>query len=307
MVRSLLAGRAGAVTLGLAADRILGEPPAAVHPVAHFGRAMEGMEGALWADRRRSGILYAASGLALAAGAGAVLAKGGRPALAAATFVAVAGRALCEAAAEVDRALEEGDLPHARHLLRNLVGRETDHLDEPEVVRAAVESVAENTVDAVTAPLLWALAGGTAGVLAYRAVNTLDAMVGHHSDRYERFGWASARADDAANWIPARLTAVAVAAVRPRRAGAVIHAVRRQAGAHPSPNAGVVEAAFAAALGVTLGGVNDYAGRTEARPPLGSGAGPQRRHIAAACRLSRHATAALGVSMLAATSATGPA
>src|SRR5204863_6463621 len=124
------------------------------------------------------------------------------------------------------------------------VGRDPSELDESGVARAVVESVAENTVDAVVAPACWAAVFGAPGVLAHRAVNTLDAMVGHRSARYARFGWAAARLDDGAAWVPARLTAVLVALVRPRAARLVWQAVRRDAPAHPSPNAGVAEAAF---------------------------------------------------------------
>ena len=297
MVTGRLPGRVAALWLALLADRVLGEPPAAAHPVALFGRAMTGLERAMWADRRGTGVAYAGAGAGAAAVLGSVLTRGGplrrRAAVVGATYVAVAGHELARSASAVGDALASGDIDRARVLLRGLVGRETAEMDEGEVVRAAVESVAENTVDAVTAPLLWALAAGAPGVLAYRAVNTLDAMVGHRSPRYERFGWAAARADDVANWIPARLTAWAVAALRPARAGAVRRAVRDQAPAHPSPNAGVVEAAFAAAMGIRLGGVNDYAGRIETRPALGQGDKPQRHHIAEACRLSRDAAVAL--------------
>ena len=296
--RTLLSGpRAGAVASAVLLDRVLGEPPDRYHPVALFGRAMARAEEEMWADRRAAGVVYAAGGVAAAALTGAVVGRGGAgrrwAALVAATYVAVAGRALEEAAGVVDSALAAGDGEQARVALRSLVGRRTDDLDEAGIVRAVVESVAENTVDAVTAPLLWAALGGAPAVLAYRAVNTLDAMVGHRSCRHERFGWASARTDDAANWIPARLTALLVAAVRPHRAADIRRAVARQAPAHPSPNAGVVEAAFAAALGLRLGGINDYAGRIEDRPPLGWGRPPVRADIAAACRLARHVTVAL--------------
>lgn len=283
--------RVVALALAMGADRLLGEPPATLHPVARFGQAMAALEQQMWSDRRQSGALFAVAGIGAAASAGAVLSPrrpwGGVVALAGATYVAVAGRALGEAAMAVDAALRAGDLPEARRLLRSLVGRRPDDLEPAEIVRATVESVAENTVDAVVAPLLWALAAGVPGVLAYRAANTLDAMVGHRSARYERFGWAAARIDDAANWLPARVTAVAVAARRPASAAAVARAVRHQAPAHPSPNAGVAEAAFAAALGVALGGVNDYAGRAERRPALGTGRAPDVDDIAEACRLSR--------------------
>ena len=297
MVSPAWAARVAPVAGALVADRALGEPPDAWHPVAWFGRAMTRAERYWWSDGRPRGAVYAAAGVGGAAAVGAVLAGGGTGrrgmGLAVAAYVAVAGRGLEEAAAAVGSALDAGDLERARLSLRSLVGRDTTRLDEEEIVRATVESVAENTVDAVTAPLLWALAGGPAAVLAYRAVNTLDAMVGHRSPRYERFGWASARADDAANWVPARVTAALVAALRPGRAGAVWAAVRRQAPAHPSPNAGVAEAAFAAALGVGLGGVNDYAGRIEHRPLLGTGPAPRRADIDRACRLSRQVAATL--------------
>jgi hypothetical protein len=159
-------------------------------------------------------------------------------------------------------------------------------LDEKEIARAAVESVAENTVDAVIAPALWAAAAGPCGALGYRATNTLDAMVGHRSARYERYGWASARLDDVAGWVPARVTAGLVAAVRPGAAVAVMRAVRRDAPAHPSPNAGVAEAAFAAALGLRLGGTNRYGDLVELRPPLGTGRPPEWPDIARAVQLS---------------------
>ncbi|MGH9222866.1 MAG: adenosylcobinamide-phosphate synthase CbiB, partial [Acidimicrobiales bacterium] len=215
----------------------------------------------------------------------------------------VGGHALWQAARDVADSLDGGDLDHARRLLPGLVGRDASDLDEKEIARAAVESVAENTVDAIVAPALWAAAAGAPGVLAYRAVNTLDAMVGHRSDRYERFGWASARLDDAANWVPARVTAVLVAAVRPRAAAAVVHTVRHQAPAHPSPNAGVAEAAFAAALGLRLGGVNRYGDRVEERPPLGDGPPPQAADVHRAIRLSSDVAWALtGAAALAAVS-----
>ena len=303
-MRATLAPRATAVALALVADRAFGEPPAVIHPVARFGQLMEAAEVRWWADRRRNGAAFTAAGMGLAAATGLAATRAGRiGGLAAATYVAVAGRALCDAAALVSDALTDGDLDEARVRVRSLVGRETTELDEPEIVRATVESVAENTVDAVIAPIVWAAVAGAPGVLAHRASNTLDAMVGHRSTRYERFGWASALADDAVNWLPARITACAVAAARPARTHAIVEAVRSQAPAHPSPNAGVAEAAFAAALGVSLGGANRYGGRTEERPQLGTGPSPGVEHIAAACRLSRHATYAVaaGLGLAAAT------
>jgi adenosylcobinamide-phosphate synthase len=297
--------RIGAVGLALVADRVLGEPPDVAHPVARFGQVMSGLEGRMWADARGRGAAYTAAGVGMAATAGLVLDRRNR--LAAVflfTEIAVAGRGLADAAGRVLSALERDDLLAARRALSALVGRDTTQLDEGEIVRAVVESVAENTVDAVTAPILWALLGGAPAVAAYRAVNTLDAMVGHRSLRYERFGWASARTDDVVNWVPARLTAVAVAVMRPRRAAAVARAVTTQAPAHPSPNAGVVEAAFAAALGVRLGGTNDYGGRIEDRPVLGSGPPPDRATIAEAVKLSRYCAAVVFVAAALAAAAT---
>jgi adenosylcobinamide-phosphate synthase len=275
--------------VGVVADRWVGEPPTAVHPVAWFGTTMTKLEERLWRDSRGRGVVHAAAGIALAGGTGAVLDRAlpSGAATATAATMAVAGRMLGDVALEIGESLAAGDLEAARHELRSLVGRRRDGLDEADIARAVVESVAENTVDAVVAPALWAGAFGAAGALAYRAVNTLDAMVGHHSPRYERFGWASARADDVANFLPARLGAVAVMAARPARAGEVLRIVRRDAAAHPSPNSGVIEAAFAAALGVQLGGRNHYGDRWEDRARLGDGPPPTPADISRAVRLSR--------------------
>jgi adenosylcobinamide-phosphate synthase len=211
-------------------------------------------------------------------------------AIAVTTYVSVAGRNLGEAAGAVADALRVDDVVEARRRLPALVGRDPTRLDRDEVARAAIESVAENTVDAIVAPAVWALVGGAPGALAYRAINTLDAMVGHHSPRYERFGWASARADDVAGWVPARLTALLVALARPAAASAIWRAVRDHAPAHPSPNAGVAEAAFAAALGLRLGGTNHYGERIEHRPLLGTGRPARPADIARAVHLSRDVT-----------------
>jgi adenosylcobinamide-phosphate synthase len=286
-------GRALAVAAALAADRLLGEPPVEPHPVAAFGTAMTRLEHAIHADDRRVGALYTATGTLIGAVAGAMM----RSTLAA-TYLSVAGRALADAADAVAVPLALDDLDGARHQLRALVGRNTDGLDAAGIARAVIESVAENTSDAVIGPALWGALAGAPGTLAYRAVNTMDAMVGHHSARYEHFGWASARLDDAANWVPARLTAVLVALARPRRAGAVWRAVRRDAPAHPSPNAGVVEAAFAASLGLRLGGVVAYGDRIEHRPTLGTGRIPEPGDIAAAVGLAAEVERQLAVVLL---------
>jgi adenosylcobinamide-phosphate synthase len=280
-VTHALPGHALGAAAGVLADRLLGEPPLAAHPVAVLGTVMRAVEGCLYGDSRARGLGHAGIGVAIGVSAGRVL-----PCVPLASYVSIAGRALALAASQVADALSRGDLEAARRLLPNLVGRDPSGLDEQEVARAVVESVAENTVDAVVAPALWSALAGAPGAFAHRAVNTLDAMVGHRSPRYRRYGWASARLDDAAAWVPARLTAALVAAVRPRSARVVVHAVRADAPAHPSPNAGVAEAAFAAALGLRLGGENRYDGRVERRPRLGHGRPPELPDIARAVRLS---------------------
>lgn len=287
---------AGAIAAGLLIDRLAGEPPARVHPVVWFGSAMTALEQRIHADRRSSGVVYTAAGVALGAGSGWLLqrAVGRTAATAVALAVASAGRMLDEEAERIGAHLRATDLDGARRAVRSLVGRDVEELDEAGVGRAVIESVAENTVDAVTAPVLWAAVGGAPAVLAHRAVNTMDAMVGHRTDRYGRFGWASARLDDGANWLPARLTALVVLAgpgahtAAGRRA--TTRTVVRQAAPHPSPNGGLVEAAFAHALGVRLGGRNRYADRFEDRGEVGCGAPPTHADVAAAVALRRTAT-----------------
>ncbi|WP_181806848.1 CobD/CbiB family cobalamin biosynthesis protein, partial [Streptomyces shenzhenensis] len=170
-------------------------------------------------------------------------------------------------------------------------------LDADGIARAVVESVAENTSDAVVGALVWGAVGGVPGLLGFRAVNTLDAMVGHKSARYRRYGWASARLDDVAGWPGARLTAV-LAAVSGGDPEGAVRAWRADAAKHPSPNAGPVEASFAGALGVRLGGTLSYGGRVEHRPVLnGEGRAVEVGDIDRAVRLSRRVGwLALGVS-----------
>jgi adenosylcobinamide-phosphate synthase len=283
-----------AAAAGLLADRFVPEPPGAVHPVALFGGLMTGVEQKLYADSRWAGLAHAGIGTAVGVAAGASLRS-----TELATCFAVAGRALADTATAVGQALEAGDLERARLLLPALVGRDPALLGEKEIVRAVVESVAENTVDAVVAPALWGAVAGAPGALGYRAVNTLDSMVGHRSPRYGAYGWASARLDDAVAWVPARLTAGLVAAVRPGRAHEVWRAVRVQAPAHPSPNAGVAEAAFAAALGLRLGGLNRYGDVDELRPVLGRGRAAEPGDIGRAVRLSLDVSIGLGVTLAA--------
>ncbi len=282
-IRSRLLGAA----CGAGLDALVGEPPSAIHPVVLFGRAMGVVERRTYRDGFFPGALYAVVGVALGVTSGLLVRSS-----ALATAISVAGRSLAKAAGDVGVALSAGDLNRARDLLPSLVGRDPRELDESEIARAVVESVAENTVDAVVAPMLWGAVAGAPGALGYRAVNTMDAMVGHRSERYQRYGTASARLDDAANWVPARVCAVLVAAVRPRAMRSIAHAVRTQAPLHPSPNSGVAEAAFAAALEVSLGGRNVYGSRVEVRPKLGVGRPARVDDIAAVVRLRRDVTVA---------------
>src|SRR6266571_5024785 len=248
---------AAGLAAGVALDALFGDPRRG-HPVAAFGRAAAALEARDYADSRRRGAAHAAACvLAVAAPAVALHRRTrGRPpwqaiTVATAVWAVTGARSLHHEAERACSSLRRRDLAAARAVLPSLCGRDPATLDAPGVARAVVESVAENTSDAVVAPLLWGAVAGIPGLVAYRAVNTLDAMVGHRSARYLRFGWASARLDDAANWIPARVSAALTAACGPPVAGASPaprgHVTRPGGGDPPSPNAGRCEAAFAAA------------------------------------------------------------
>ncbi|MGW1817603.1 cobalamin biosynthesis protein [Streptomyces sp. NPDC002125] len=279
---------------GLIGDLLFGDPRRG-HPVAAFGRAAAAAESRLWRDHRGWGALHTLVCAGGAAGAAALASRAvrDRPAAAvaltaAATWSVVGGTSLGREARAIGGALAAGDIEKARERLPHLCGRDPQALDGHQIARAVVESVAENTSDAVVGALVWGALGGVPGLVAFRAVNTLDAMVGHKSPRYRRYGWASARLDDLAGWPGARLTAVLAVAAggRPREA---VRAWRADADRHPSPNAGPVEAAFAGALGVRLGGTLAYGGRVEHRPVLNGEAGREVRveDIERAVRLSR--------------------
>lgn len=289
---------------GLLGDLLLGDPRRG-HPVAAFGRAAGAVEKSLWHDHRGWGALHTAvcAGGALALGAVTSGAARRSPGLsmaltAAATWSVVGGTSLAREARHIGRALEAGDVEGARARLPHLCGRDPQALDADGIARAVVESVAENTSDAVVGALVWGAAAGVPGLLGFRAVNTLDAMVGHKSPRYARFGWASARLDDVAGWPGARLTAALACAAGDDPRGAV-RAWRADSRRHPSPNAGPVEASFAGALGVRLGGTLSYAGRVEHRPVLnGAGRAVGVGDIERAVRLSRRVGwLALGVTV----------
>ncbi|WP_375424547.1 cobalamin biosynthesis protein [uncultured Friedmanniella sp.] len=290
-MRSLAAGLA----LGFLADQLLGDPRRG-HPVAGFGRLAARLEGWTYGDSRTRGVLHVGVLVGSAAGLGVGLGRtvrnrpgGGLLVTAAATWTVLGGRSLQREAGTVAGQLGRDDLAAARIQLRNLVGRDPSQLDAAGIARACVESVAENTSDAVVAPLFWGAVAGVPGLLAYRAVNTLDAMVGHRSPRYLRFGWAAARLDDVANWLPARICALLTLAVAPLVGGSAAagwRAWRRDAARHPSPNAGVVEASFAGVLGIRLGGTNVYEGVAENRGTLGGSRPVAASDIAPAARLS---------------------
>jgi adenosylcobinamide-phosphate synthase len=294
----VVSGRAAGIALGVFVDAVIGDPRRG-HPVAVFGRWAGTLERVGYAPTRARGVGYTAAAVAgpVLLGLVAERVTQRRPVAkvlvtALATWVALGGTSLVREGTAMDGALEAGDLAAARERLTHLCARDPSGLEAADLARATVESMAENTSDAVVAPLLWAAVAGVPGVLGYRAVNTLDAMVGYRSPRYLQFGWASARLDDLVNLVPARVTGVlTVACARlvggsPKQAWRVL---RRDGARHPSPNAGHCEASAAGALGVRLGGVNVYAGRTESRPEVGAaGRPPGVPDVRRAARLSRY-------------------
>lgn len=289
---------AAALLAGYAADLVVGDPRR-WHPVAGFGRAALALERAMYAPTRLRGALVVAILVALPAAGAELLSRasargrlglGRSAALALLTWVALGGRSLRREALNVSDLVARGELDRARGALRALCGRDAAALDGAALCRAAVESVAENSSDAIVGALLWGALAGPAGVAAYRASNTLDAMLGHRSERYAAFGWAAARLDDAMSWPAARLTAALACLTAPLVGGsprAAIAVARRDGRAHPSPNAGPVEAAFAGALGLSLGGPLAYDGHVEARPWLGHGRAPGVGDVHRAARLSQ--------------------
>jgi adenosylcobinamide-phosphate synthase len=263
------------VLAGYLADLALGDPQRG-HPTALFGRAAAKLEQFTYRDTRLAGAIHVAVlvGAVGVLGAAVQRVPGRVLTTATATWISLGGTSLARNGLEMSELLQRGDVEGARELLPSLCGRDPARLDGAGLTRAALESVAENTSDAQVAPLLWATVGGVPAVLAYRGVNTLDSMIGHRSPRYLRFGWAAARLDDLANYVAARATAALVMMCAPIVGGSpsgAVRAWRRDAARHPSPNAGVVEAAFAGALGVRLGGPTQYHHELQIRPTLGDG------------------------------------
>jgi adenosylcobinamide-phosphate synthase len=319
--------RAAGLLLGAAADAVWGDPRRG-HPVAGFGACAAWLERRWYADRRTAGVAYTAVlvGGAVVLGVAAEVVGRRHPVpaavlTAAATWTVLGGSSLAGHAEALAQELgaprdagragarREGvDLAAARARIPSLCGRDPALLDLPGMARAGVESLAENTSDAVVAPLFWGAVAGVPGLLGYRAVNTLDAMVGYRSPRHERFGWASARLDDVANLVPARVAALLFAGLAPVVGGSVraaLAAWRRDAGGHPSPNAGPVEASAAGALGVTLGGRTVYRHGVQERPRLGFGPPPTPADLRRAARLSRLVAVAAAVLAAAAARSSG--
>jgi adenosylcobinamide-phosphate synthase len=288
------------VAAALLLDAAFGEPPEHLHPTVWMGRAISAFEkGALRLKtpeaRRRAGVALALTlpGLVFLSSAAALNAtpRGLRSVLGVIlTSTTLSMRGLAGAAEAVEWELQAGRLEEARELVGEFVGRDTGGLSAEEVCRAAVESLAENTTDGVVAPMLYGLLFGAPGALAYKAVNTLDSMVGYRKGPYEELGWASARLDDLANLIPSRATVLAAVTLSGQPA-TTLQTARKYGPLTASPNAGWAEAAFAGALRVRLGGTNTYGGVAREGPVLGDGRSPAPRDIGRAVVLMRRCCA----------------
>jgi len=282
-VNDVLFGHTAVVLAAVLLDLLLGDPRWLPHPVAGIGGMITALERLLRRavpNERTGGVVLllvtagATAGLAtaLVAGARALGPAAGFGVSVVLSWTCLAARSLHGESRMVSDALERGDLPAARQCLSYIVGRDTAELDEPAVWRGTVETVAENSSDGVIAPLLCLMVGGPVLGLAYKAVNTLDSMVGYKNERYLRFGWASARCDDLANWLPARLTGLLMVLAAPLAGLSARNAWRimvRDGRNHSSPNSGIPEAATAGALGVRLGGTNSYFGTPVVKPTIG--------------------------------------
>ncbi|MGO4529818.1 adenosylcobinamide-phosphate synthase CbiB [Paenibacillus sp. 2TAF8] len=279
------------IILAYILDRCIGDPRWIPHPVIGMGKGISALERVIRARvHTDQGLKKAGIWLPILIAGGAFAVTWGllillglfHPILAATAEIiliatTIASKGLRDAGMEVYHHLKQQDWPAARRSLGMIVGRDTAHLDEPEVVRGTVETVAENIVDAIVSPLFYALIGGAPLAMAYRAVNTLDSMVGYKNDKYLHLGWASARMDDWANWIPARVTALLLivgAWVLKLDAKGAMRMVARDARLHPSPNSGFPESAVAGALGIRLGGHNVYHGVASFRAYMGEATRP---------------------------------
>lgn len=274
------------VVFGFLLDMIIGDPRFITHPVILIGKAIDFIEKYL---RKITGPIIGlkASGVFLT-----IIIVGGTYSLMWSVQTgaerlnhwfglavgiwfmgsALAVKGLADAAKEIYRLLKAKNLPEARERVGWIVGRDTANLDESEITRATVETVAENIVDGIIAPLFYGFIGGVPLAMAYKAVNTLDSMVGYRNEKYREFGWASARFDDICNYIPARLTGILLLLtfiLMGKQAGVAFRVIRRDSGQHPSPNSGIPEAGVAGAMGIRLGGVNFYGGVKAFRAYMG--------------------------------------
>jgi adenosylcobinamide-phosphate synthase len=290
-------------------DVTLGDPPNWPHPVRWLGRLINFLEAPLrrtFPSPRLAGVVLAVICLSLAAGsAGLAISLGslihpflGSLVTVVLIFWAISVKDLAEHARAVYRPLSQSKLPEARQALAQIVGRETSQLSEAGIIRATVETIAENTVDGVLSPLFYAALGGPPLAWAFKAVSTLDSMVGYKTEAYQEFGWAGARLDDLFNWAPARLSgglftlAAWLTGLDWRQAWQIF---RRDGRCHASPNAGWSEAAVSGALGLRLGGPNFYHGELVDKPWLGDSLRePERADILNAIRLL-YTISALGV------------
>jgi len=271
------------ILLALLIDLAIGDPRWLPHPVVAIGRLIGMLDRGLrrtWLNERLAGVLLLLLVVTGSAGVTwallnvftALLPSAGLIAAVLVAWTCLAARSLHTESARVASALLAGDLAAARRSLSYIVGRDTDQLEEPEIWRAVVETVAENTSDGIIAPLFWLTLGGPVTAMAYKAVSTLDSMVGYKNERYLRLGWASARMDDLLNYVPARLSAILLAVAAPLAGRSAFGAVRitlRDRLKHPSPNSGHPEAAAAGALGVRLGGAARYGGISSFKEYIG--------------------------------------
>ncbi|MEX2263891.1 MAG: adenosylcobinamide-phosphate synthase CbiB [Bryobacteraceae bacterium] len=291
------------LVIGVTLDLALGDPRWMPHPVRGFGWIVNRLE-RIWRavplSPRVAGSLFWCSAVGVAcAVVGVGLSLVPRPWSGGYWIFSLL--ALRQLDREASAVVAASDIEAARKQLATIVGRDTQQLDDPEILRATVETVAENLSDGVIAPLFYLGIGGPIGMAAYKAINTLDSMVGHRNDRYREFGWAAARMDDLANLIPARLTAVLVwcCALLPgfdfrRSVGVTLRDARQQ----PSPNSGYPEAAFAGALGIRLGGVNSYGGVTSHKSFLGDPLRKLTRQLVPRVRFLLYAPALLSIAVL---------
>lgn len=274
-----------AIAIGFFLDRIVGDPPNWPHPIRWIGTFIGKMTKVMNKGQHRIfkgsillvltvGFVFT-SALAICLFAYSINLYVGIAVESLLIAIGLAQKSLGDAALAVYRPLAAGDMPEARKKLSWIVGRDTEKLNESEIARGAVETVSENTADGVTSPIFWAFLLGAPGLWLYKAVNTLDSMVGYKDERFEQFGKFSARADDVLNFIPARITGLLILLFSANKGGISLAkrftGWRQDARRHQSPNSGYLEAATAWQLGITLGGTSTYRGKLSKRPKIGPG------------------------------------